>query len=346
MQVFKKKTINNDIYLINEMPLYIEYVPGNKNEAFFQKKKVTLGCINCNNPRCMYYNKKEISIDDIKDFAFDSCSKVCPVDAISITLEHKITIDSEKCIKCGLCMRRCPVGAIYSDYKQNILINDDVSNYDKVFSSDLNVQKQNELIDKFVCIPRKGILFNEDDKLLSNIYEKLFVLNNKTHDTLGRNLLIGLDSIAGKTRIGDVYSRMDVIYKSKDKAIGPVEIEFGKETLDASRAILDDVAVLNVRYGISKDKCKPLVICLQLPNARQGYWQVIKDIKNVEQIKIQTFSVGALMLLIWNNVSISLSNDCFYIDYDNKNLRICLEKIIKRKIKISSRLLGILEPIK
>ena len=41
-----------------------------------------------------------------------------------------------------------------------------------------------------------------------------------------------------------------------------------------------------------------LVICLQLPNARQGYWQVVKDVNAVEKIPIRTLTIGALLLFL------------------------------------------------
>ena len=40
-----------------------------------------------------------------------------------------------------------------------------------------------------------------------------------------------------------------------------------------------------------------VVVCLQLPNARQGYWQVVKDIFAVENIQINTIIIGALLIL-------------------------------------------------
>ncbi len=147
-------------------------------------------------------------------------------------------------------------------------------------------------------------------------------------------------------RIGDVYTRMDAVYSSADGSFGAVEIEFGKETLDASRGILDDIAVLFTRYGIGKDENIPLVICLSLPNVRQGYWQVVKDIKNVEEINIGTLTIGALFLLNWNGCLLMPDDVTYYLDYDNMNLRNVIAWQIGREPKISEKHLGILEPVK
>ena len=48
--------------------------------------------------------------------------------------------------------------------------------------------------------------------------------------------------------------------------------------------------------------------------------------KQIENIKIQTLSVGALFLLNWNNIQLSISNFDFYIDFDNKTITV-LKKV-------------------
>ena len=109
---------------------------------------------------------------------------------------------------------------------------------------------------------------------------------------------------------------------------------------------MDDVAVLNTRYGINKEINIPLVVCLQLPNARQGYWQVVKDIKIVENISINTMTIGAMMLLNWNNCLFIPDNSTYYFDYDNMDLRSAIFRQIRRNLHVSERFLGILEPMK
>lgn len=95
-----------------------------------------------------------------------------------------------------------------------------------------------------------------------------------------------------------------------------------------------------------KNQETPLVICLQLPNARQGYWQVVKDIHNVEKVKINTVSIGALLLLLWNNVELDMAESPFYADYDRMEIRTKLEYILDEEFDLPIRDLGILEPVK
>ena len=205
---------------------------------------------------------------------------------------------------------------------------------------------QTKQIEALEDIDRSGVLIMESDKLMESIYEKLNRLKPQFHNTVGRNLLISLGCNSAMRRIGDVYTRMDAVYSSPDGCFGAVEVEFGRDTLDASRGILDDIAVLYTRYGIDKDANLPLVICLQLPNARQGYWQVVKDIKNVEDIAIATITIGAMLLLNWNGCLLIPDDVTYHLDYDNMDLRSVISWQLDRPIEISDKLLGILEPQK
>ena len=109
---------------------------------------------------------------------------------------------------------------------------------------------------------------------------------------------------------------------------------------------MDDIAVLYTRYGIDKFSNKALVVCLQLPNARQGYWQVVKDVMTVEHINISTITIGALMLLLWNGKILIPEDNQYYVDYDNMSMRNAIIHQIGRTINLSDKHLGILEPLK
>ena len=347
MQIFKKTTSQKNIYLLEKLPNEIAFRPNEKSIAHYTNyKENSLGCLRCPNPKCCYYNKDEIQISSLIDFPFDLNNNVCPASAIKMNDDGTPFIEKNKCIKCGLCLSRCPIGSLFFNKDNDVQVNIDTSMHIKTSLSEESLKRHNEQIASIISLKKTGKMINESDDLLQTIYTKIENTDSKSHNLLGRNLLIGLGCVVGKTRTGDVYTRMDAIYSSKDDAMGAVEIEFGKETLDASRAILDDIAVLNVRYNLHKNDNNAIVICLQLPNARQGYWQVIKDLKTVEQIKIQTMSIGSILLLIWNNKCISFGKKQFYIDFDNKELRNVISKIIGEEINLSNKQLGILEPEK
>lgn len=347
MRIFSEITNRNHISVLCDMPTQIEYRAGMPTIAHFPNGDVSsLGCISCINPQCMRFAPHEIMCGEVKNFSNDQSLNVCAVDALSWDFESDTpAVDAEKCINCGVCMRRCPVGAIYFDgtVKVNKALTDkEVQRKVNYTASDMQKQ-QIELLNS---TERSGILIDESDELLESIYEKLFNIRSNCHNTIVRNLLISLGCQSAMRRIGDVYTRMDAVYSAADDSFGAVEVEFGRDTLDASRGILDDIAVLFTRYGIEKEANLPLVICLQLPNARQGYWQVVKDVNMVEEISIGTLTIGAMMLLNWNGSLLMPNDKTYYLDYDNMDLRSIISWQIDREIRISDKLLGILEPIK
>ena len=347
MQILKKKIKKKNIGVLKQIPKAIYYSNNKKPLAIFNdNSKCNLACIKCQKPLCMFLDNEEINKNILQNFPHDRNNLVCPVNAITWneSLDYPV-IDNEKCIKCGLCLKRCPIGALYYDngVKLNISTND---KQDMLEANEQNINIHNKQILQLSGVIKDGQIFDETNELLGSIYNKLSKVPSSYHNLVVRNILISLGLNCEVRRIGDVYTRMDAIYSSLDNTFGAIEVEFGKDTLDAVRAILDDIAVLNSRYGIDKNNNKALVVCLQLPNARQGFWQVVKDINNVEKLNIQTVSIGSLLILVWNFKKLDLSKDNFYIDFDMMSIRDAIEKIIGRKLNITDKVLGIFEPSK
>ncbi len=348
MQIFNENSSRKKIGILKELPFRINVQPNIPGALqYYSGHKYHVGCLSCINPRCMKFSNSEINCTIVSGFPEDKSVSVCPVDAISWDREHDIPrIDTSKCINCGICISRCPVGALYYDNQVCLNTNKTIAT-EYIFPTEENRKLQLTQISQLISTQKFGSIIIASDKTFEKIYDKLYSLKNANHNLIGRNLLIALGCHCSTRRIGDVYTRMDAIYSSVAGSFGAVEIEFGRETLDASRGILEDIAVLNTRYGINKYNNKALVICLQLPNARQGYWQVVKDINTVEHIKIGTLTIGSLMLLLWNGCRLEPENDRYYIDYDNMNLRqIICNQLNCKNINIEKRKLGILEPQK
>lgn len=181
----------------------------------------------------------------------------------------------------------------------------------------------------------------ESDSAMKQVQKYVHFLNQDKQNVFVRNLLILLGNHVTVARKGNVYMRLGGFYQNEN-GYGVLEVETGSDALDVSRAILDDIAVLNSRHGISKSDNKPLAVCLKLPNKCTDYWQVVKDIKDVTGIKIQTLTIGALLIMLWNNVEIQDFNE-FYIDVDNISIRSELERVLGREIHLSIGIDGILE---
>lgn len=349
MQVFEEIINRKNILTLKEIPSAIEMRPGMPGTARFKHGTGNVGCLGCLNPRCMFFSDFEIECKEIGGFPNDKSINVCPVEAILWDTSHSVPmIDTGKCIRCGVCVSRCPIGALYFPNQGELAVGTIQDKFVECRKADTEAQNAHlRQIDRLINVPRTGILLDASDLIFQSIYERLFHLSSNYHNIVVRNLLIALGCRCAMRRVGDVYTRMDAIYSSHGGSFGAVEIEFGKDTLDASRGILDDIAVLNARYGVDKYHNKALVICLQLPNARQGYWQVVKDINVVENIKVGTITVGALMFLVWNRCLLEPENDRYYVDYDNMDLRniLCLQ-VGCDNVPISNKELGIFEPMK
>lgn len=305
------------------------------------------GCLRCIIPRCIKYHDEEISCGDFSDFSYERVPDVCPTAAIKWDFKEEMpAIDSDKCIKCGLCANRCPIGAIYK--KENTMeISRPGSNYRTMEVDHGDLEGHQGFILSLLDLSWDHYFQKESNTVLEEIYSAVLKYDSRSivPNLLVRNLVIALKYRCAISRAGDVYTRMDAVY-SNQICRGTIEIEFGKETLDASRAILDDIAVLHSRSNVDKHHNIALVVCLSLPNKRQGYFQVIKDINAVLDLKIQTISLGALLILVWSGARVNFSDKAFYVDFDDMGIRRAMEAYLGRSVNLSEGVLGIMEPEK
>lgn len=61
------------------------------------------------------------------------CRRACPVDAIQVGEDGRVTIDDEKCIRCGACISACPFGAV-SDSSRILEIIDAIKSEKPVYA--------------------------------------------------------------------------------------------------------------------------------------------------------------------------------------------------------------------
>lgn len=347
MQILNENNKRTKLILLKYDVERIEYQPQEKTVLDTKQGKIISSCLKCHNPKCMYFYEERVKCSRLDEFPGERENKVCPVDALFWDNQNEIPIiNQERCIKCGICARECPVGAIY--FKDNqFLVNNTVKHgeYIEVPLNSGSVNAQIKIISALEKLKKYGKLIDENDEIMQIVYNNI-EKSRLVPEKLIRNILVSLGCKCSTRRIGDVYTRMDAIYETTSYTFGAVEVEFGTDTLEASRAILDDIAVLESRYGIDKSENNALVVCLSLPNLRQGYWQVIKDIKNVLNISVNTQTLGVMLILLWNFIDIDLRVNNYYSDYDAPTIRKYLERDLGRKVKLSEKFLGILEPIK
>lgn len=314
---------------------------------------VFASCMGCSDQPCMRFSEHDVSCPEFSNFSYERNYSVCPVNAIHWNYEDETPeIDNTACIGCGLCASRCSVGAIYfTDKGLNVYKIRNEQFMTQITYNPEGVEKQQNQLKIVKSIFWQHRFRKESELALASIYQSLSHVDGRSMipNLLVRNILICLGYNCAISRMGDVYTRMDAVYSgsiNNKTALGVIEVEFGRDTLDASRSILDDIAVLHSRSHINADDNSALVVCLAFPNKRQGYFQVIKDIKNVLGLEIQTVSIGALLIFIWNSMSIDFSQKEFYVDFDSMSIRLVVEHKLGRKIQLPHGYLGVLEPEK
>lgn len=311
------------------------------NTLVLDGNRVGSCCLNCATPRCMFLKEEAIQCTEFNEIAGSVDMHVCPSKAISVG-DKSIQINASMCGGCGLCARACPVAAItVEDGKAKVNVYSKEEWIKKLPVTDIAIEEQERFLAKCEKIKKQGIILCESDATMKHIQKYIHFLNQDKQNVFVRNLLILLGNHATVARKGNVYMRLDGFYQN-NKGYGVLEVETGSDALDVSRAILDDIAVLNSRHGISWVNNRPLAVCLNLPNKRTDYWQVVKDIKSVTGIKILTITIGALLIMLWNNIEIQ-DFALFYIDTDNTSIRREIERVIGKEVRLSIGTGGILE---
>lgn len=301
-------------------------------------------CLNCANPRCIIIKGEAIQCTKFNEIAGSIDMHICPSNAISVG-DKSVQINESMCSGCGLCVRACPTAAITIKYgKARVNVYSGEQYIKRLPVTNEAIEEQERFLIKCEKIKKQGIILYESDGIMKHIQKYVHFINQDKQNIFVRNLLILLGNHATVTRKGNVYMRLDGFYQNQN-GYGVFEVETGNEVLDMSRAILDDIAVLNSRYGIARECNKPLAVCLNLPNKRTDYWQVVRDIKDVTGIKILTVTIGALLIMLWNNVELQDFTQ-FYIDIDNTSIRSKVERLIGREIQLSMGTCGILENMK
>lgn len=285
------------------------------------KTEWTAACLGCADRPCMTYTAEELRFDAVQDFPASAEDTVCPVGALSWDArQNRPEIAPALCIECGLCAARCPVSAIYFD--NGFRVSAESDGLLRLPDTPENQNRQREQIAALHTAAVTGSRFADCDAQVQRVYRKLQMqrYDAQMQNLLVRNCLLGLGCRCVIRRRGDVNLRMDALFSCGGKT-GVAEIEFRQDALEPPRAILDDIAVLHARYGVDKRMILPLIVHLELPNARTGHWQVVGDIASVLGIRIRTVTLGAVLLLLWHGKCLDPGSDAAFLRLEHRSLR-------------------------
>ncbi|MBS3990455.1 MAG: 4Fe-4S binding protein [Erysipelothrix sp.] len=347
LKILKQQSKHEKIKLIKQVEKIesIESVPNHPSKIKLEADIYSGACISCTFPTCIKYHSNEVKNSLTDMFSSDLSEYVCAVDAIKwpSNLDTPL-IDENSCINCGVCALRCPIGAIYLTETHAVVNDNSEIEYEIVEINENSSIKFEEQLQKLSRVPRKGTLILESSHVLETQISKIVEISRNSNfvNLLVRNMMISLGVDVSISRQGDVYNRIDGVTRF-DAGFGIVEIEIGKDALSLPRAILDDIAGLVSMHQFNLLELHPLVIMLSLPNERSEYWRVIKDIKKVIGLEINTITLHVLFLLVWNlydNVSFLKK---FSFDNLFQSNRVILENEIGRKLNIPIGLYGVIE---
>lgn len=370
-RIFKQKevSIKPKILCTDSPPKRLIYNENEPAKILLENGDNIIGsCLNCPDTPCLKYNEEELSNSSFPLFPQDNILNVCPTEAITLDTDTgSPTVEPDRCIACGICASRCPSGAIYFEKKITELtlkaeskkqhtfeetvakVNTSPNDYlkDVTESSFYKaIDKVNSTQSLLLSLPRDGSFIKESEEVFEPVYNKIVNLKVDAQfpNLLTRNLLIETGVSCSIRRKGDVNLRMDAVLSFTDNQKGVVEVELAPiGILDSPRNMLDNIAVLNSRYNIEPKELIPLIISMSLPNSRTEFYRVIKDINKVLGIKINSLTIGALFILIWNNKRLNSSNFDFYIDSENISIREELQKILGKEINLTQGFFSILE---
>ena len=274
-------------------------------------------CLGCHDTPCMTMATDDMALPDVlSEFPGDPSRDVCPTGAISWSATGEAAeVNADACIGCGLCVARCPYGAI-SLIPEGVAVVESGDPDDLTVAADRTPGSTGH-----VRTQRVGRIGPIGMPAVRQMPEAIEGLNSHAGNLFIRNLLIECGIMCRIRRSGDTNIRMDGVIATAEGRLGVLAVELGSGMLESPRQLLEDVAVLHGRYRIEVGIIDPVSVVTRLPNARSEYFQVMRDIERVLDLRCRTVTVGALLAVLWQFETIEgFTGDLFVTSPDYTDL--------------------------
>ncbi|TAG86613.1 MAG: hypothetical protein EAZ20_12450, partial [Bacteroidetes bacterium] len=264
---------------------------------------IEFGCLNCRPAKCYQYLDEELKVSNttLQEIPDKDANNVCPTNAITFDSYLFPKLDYSKCVDCGICVSRCNYGAVHYENGQLVI---------KQEKSKLNLQslkKTEKEAEKDFAKLVYSFDYKIDNQLVVEILTKFHtkVMNLKKEEfyPLVRNLLrqIHLKAKVGKS--GDTQWRYDAI--AVEPFVMPIEIKSPREDKfinpNSIRQAIENSITVEARHNLTK-KALSAVIALLYANNRSDSEDMLKDAKELHNMKILLISVVVLSYLVLKNI--------------------------------------------
>ncbi len=290
-----------------EIEFYIWTDPNAKIQAELGKMpkidNTEFGCLNCRPANCYQYSDEELKVNNevLQEIPDKDTNNVCPTNAITFDNQLFPKLDYTKCVDCGICISRCNYGAIHYENDKLVIKQD---------KSKLNLQSQRKTESETKKEFAKLTYYFDykiDNQLLVEILTKFHtkVMNLKKEEfyPLVRNLLrqIHLKAKVGKS--GDTQWRYDAIVV--EPFVMPIEIKSPREDKfinpNSIRQAIENSITIEARHNLTKNALSA-VIALLYANNRSDSEDMLKDAKELHNMKILLISVVVLSYFVLKNI--------------------------------------------
>ena len=97
MQVFKETIVRRSFGMLTAVPQSIENQCGAPSVlSFANGESCCATCLNCQNPRCMWFTEQDVTCSAVADFPGDRSLEVCPVGAIAWDQQSEVPVIDQK----------------------------------------------------------------------------------------------------------------------------------------------------------------------------------------------------------------------------------------------------------